>query len=49
MYNNHDKFSERKLKIPPDTYNLSGVNINEIPKEDKEEVISILRVEFLSN
>ena len=47
MNNNHDNFSISK--IPQDIYNSSGVNINKLPKEDKEEVISILRVEFLHN
>ena len=47
MNNNHDNFSFSK--IPQDIYNSSGVNVNELPREDKEEVISILRNEFLPN
>ena len=49
MNKNHDNFSVPKPKIPPETYNSSGVNINELPKKDKDEVISILKVEFLPN
>jgi hypothetical protein len=46
MNDNKDEFT---FKIPPDTYNSSGSNVKELREKDKDEVISILRVEFLPN
>ena len=39
----------KKLKIPPDTFNSSGTNANELSPEEKKKYLSILKNEFIPN
>lgn len=45
-YNNKSKLKDKK--IPEDTYNTSGVHVNDLPLEKRKLLISILKNEFLS-
>jgi len=46
---NNIEFELKNLKIPPDTFNSSGIHVNELSPEEKENYISILKNEFIPN
>ncbi|MFX1392988.1 MAG: hypothetical protein ACFFAH_05360 [Promethearchaeota archaeon] len=47
--NNRIKSKLRGMRIPEDTYNTSGIHVNDLPLEKKELLKSILKNEFLHN
>ena len=48
--NNNNNISKKDLiEFPYDSYNTSGIDVRELPENEKKRLISILKAEFLIN